>query len=199
MKNNKLRKLTAAAVVAALYAVLTMIDPLAYGQVQFRISEVLCILPFFFPYSAFGLTVGCMLANLLGPYTIVDVAFGSLATLLAGLCTAVLGKKYRETRRTGWLSCVLACLMPVLFNGVIVGAEIAIFTLFQGSISSLGGFFAGAGEVYRADEKRFWTMYAVCAGGVALGEAVVLYMLGLPAMRYILKNEKLRELLRPLQ
>lgn len=199
MKNNKVRKLTAAAVVGALYTVLTMIDPLSYGQVQFRISEVLCILPFFFPYSAFGLTVGCILANLLGPYSVVDVLFGSLATLLASLCTASFGKGYRNSRQTGWLPCVLACLMPVLFNGVIVGAEIAIFTLYQGSISSLNGFFVGAGQVYQESARTFWRMYAVCAGGVAGGEAVILFVLGMPAMRYLLRNGKLGGLLRELQ
>ncbi|MGI5978792.1 MAG: QueT transporter family protein [Oscillospiraceae bacterium] len=199
MKHAATRKLTASAVIAALYAVLTMIDPLAYGQVQFRISEVLCVLPFFFPYSAFGLTVGCMLANLLGPYTVVDAVFGSLATLLAGLCTAALGKRYRETQKAGWVSCLLVCLMPVLFNAVIVGAEIAIFALFPGSIATLGGFFTGAEEVYRADPGQFWGMYGLCALGVALGEAVILYALGLPAMRYLLKNPRLSGMLRQLQ
>lgn len=199
MRTNGVRKLTAAAVVGALYTVLTMIDPLSYGQVQFRISEVLCILPFFFPYSAFGLTVGCILANLLGPYSVVDVLLGSLATLLAGLCTASFGKRYRDGRQAGWLPCVLACLMPVLFNGVIVGAEIAIFTLYQGSISSLNSFFTAASQVYQESARAFWLMYAACAGGVAGGEAVVLFALGLPAMRYLLRNKKLGGMLRELQ
>ena len=108
------RKLAAAAVTGAAYAALTMLlAPISYGAIQCRVSEVLCILPFFIPCTAWGLFVGCAIANLLSAAGIFDVVFGSLATLLAAICTYKLRDKF-------WLS----ALMPVLFNGVIVGAVV---------------------------------------------------------------------------
>ena len=81
------RKLAAAAVTGAAYAALTMLlAPISYGAIQCRVSEVLCILPFFIPCTAWGLFAGCAIANLLSAAGIFDVVFGSLATLLAALC-----------------------------------------------------------------------------------------------------------------
>jgi uncharacterized membrane protein len=78
------RKLAAAAVTGAAYAALTMLlAPISYGAIQCRVSEVLCILPFFIPCTAWGLFAGCAIANLLSAAGIFDVVFGSLATLLA--------------------------------------------------------------------------------------------------------------------
>ena len=114
------RKLAAAAVTGAAYAALTMLlAPISYGAIQCRVSEVLCILPFFIPCTAWGLFAGCAIANLLSAAGIFDVVFGSLATLLAALCTAWLG---RGRGAQSWLRCVLAALMPVVFNFVFVGA-----------------------------------------------------------------------------
>jgi len=114
LKNLTVRKLTFVAVIGALYAALTVaLAPIAYGPVQFRVSEVLCILPFFFPYTMWGLFVGCALANLFGGYGILDIVFGSLATLAAGFCTSKI--RFRP----------LTLLPVVLFNAVVVGAVIA--------------------------------------------------------------------------
>ncbi len=173
MKLNT-RKLVAAAVIGALYAALTMINPLAYGPIQFRVSELLCILPFFFPESAIGLTVGCVIANIIGPYGILDIVFGSLATLLAGICTAIIGIRARRKEKTGWGACIAASLMPVIFNAPIVGAVIA----------------------YASTEFTFWKGFAIYGAQVGLGEAGVMLVLGLPAMRYILKSPSLTELLK---
>jgi uncharacterized membrane protein len=108
------RQLTLAAVVAAVYAALTMALPaLSYGQVQIRFSEALTVLPFFFPATAPGLFVGCLIANLLSPYGLVDIICGSAATLLAAAWTARMKKRW------------LAPLPPVLCNGVIIGAMLA--------------------------------------------------------------------------
>ena len=72
------RKLTAAAVTGAAYAALTMLlAPISYGAIQCRVSEVLCILPFFIPCTAWGLFAGCAIANLLSAAGIFDVVFGS--------------------------------------------------------------------------------------------------------------------------
>ena len=165
---NKTRKLALAGVVAAAYAALTLLlAPISFSNVQFRVSEVLCILPWFFPCTAQGLFIGCIVANLLNPMgvSVFDVVFGSLATLLAGLCTAALGRKSRSMA-----SSVLGCLMPVLFNAVIVGAVLTwAYRLFMVPDSAL-------------------LSYAVNAALVGLGELVVLFVLGLPLMRWLPKQ-----------
>ena len=95
--SNKIRVLCTAAVTGAAYAVMTIaLAPISYGALQFRVSEVLCILPFFIPGTVWGLFAGCILANLLTG-NIFDIIFGSLATLLAGLCTAAFGKRSQRT------------------------------------------------------------------------------------------------------
>ncbi len=99
------------AVIAAIYAVLTIIlAPISYGPMQVRISEALTILPALTPMGIPGLTIGCLLANLLGPYGIFDVIFGTLATLVATVCSYKL-------RDHDWL----VPLPPVIANGIIVG------------------------------------------------------------------------------
>ena len=113
------RKLTAAAVTGAAYAALTMLlAPISYGAIQYRVSEVLCILPFFIPCTAWGLFAGCAIANLLSAAGIFDVVFGSLATLLAALCTAWLG---RGRGAQSWVRCILGALMPVVVNFLFLG------------------------------------------------------------------------------
>ncbi|MBE7036655.1 MAG: QueT transporter family protein [Ruminococcaceae bacterium] len=109
---NKTKKLVYGAVLGALYAVLTLaFAPISYGPVQFRISEALTALPLLFDFAVPGLTVGCVVANLVGSVGIYDVIFGSLATLLGALGTRLLRKKP-----------VLAMLVPVLSNALIVGS-----------------------------------------------------------------------------
>ncbi len=167
------RELVTVSVIGAVYAALTLVNPLAYGPIQFRFSEVLCILPFFLPTSALGLTVGCVVANLIGPYGALDIIFGSLATLLAGLCTAAIGSKARKRGKIGWGACIGVCLMPVVFNAPIVGAVIA----------------------YASTELAFQKGFVLYGAQVGLGEAGVMLVLGLPAMRYILKSPALLSLL----
>lgn len=111
------RFLTQAAIIAALYAALTLIlQPISgfQGNFQLRVSEALTLLPVFTPAAVPGLFVGCLIANLLGGATVLDVIFGSLATLLAALLT----RRLRHNR-------LLAALPPVLANMVIVGAVLA--------------------------------------------------------------------------
>ena len=111
MKTNTL---TRGAIIAALYAALTLLlAPLSYGEIQIRLSEALTVLPVIMPEAVPALAVGCLLANILGGCPIFDIVFGTLATLLAALCTRLL----KDRRRA-------ALLMPVLFNGVIVGAVV---------------------------------------------------------------------------
>lgn len=171
------KKLVAAAVIGALYAVLTMVIPASYPPIDFRVSEVMCILPFFFPEAAFGLTVGCVISNLLSAAGLPDVIFGSLATLLAGICTAAIGVRARRREKIGWGACIAACAMPVIFNAPIVGALLAYFY----------------------SESEFWTAFRIYFIQIGLSELGVLFVLGLPAMRYIMKNDALSRLLNGLR
>ena len=106
--------LTRGAIIAAIYTALTLLfAPISYGEVQIRIAESLTLLPVLLPEAVPALAVGCLLANVLGGCTIFDIVFGTLATLLAAIAARQLRNRVR-----------LAMLMPVLFNGVIVGAVV---------------------------------------------------------------------------
>lgn len=88
MRKFTTRDLTLAAVLAAVYAALTITLPVPqYGAVQIRFAEALTVLPFLFPAATPGLFVGCIIANLFSPF-VLDVVFGSMATLLACLWTS---------------------------------------------------------------------------------------------------------------
>lgn len=120
-------RLAQAGLIAALYTVCTvLIQPAAYGTVQFRVSEALTILPVFTPAAIPGLAVGCLVSNLFGLMTGAnaagawDLLFGSLATLLAAWLTYAL----RNIRLRGLP--FLATWPPVLINAVVVGIEITL-------------------------------------------------------------------------
>ncbi len=112
MRNKKVTMLTQAAIIAALYVVLTFVANalgLANYSVQVRFSEALCILPFFTPAAIPGLYAGCMIANILTGACIWDILFGSLATLIGAVGTYLL-RKHK----------FLMTLPPVIANMVIV-------------------------------------------------------------------------------
>ena len=110
------RSLCLSAIIAALYAALTMALPvLSYGAWQCRLSEALTLLPLVLPQAVPGLFVGCLVANLLSPVGVWDVVFGSLATLLAAVGTYALRDRP-----------LLAAACPVVSNGLIVGAMLAL-------------------------------------------------------------------------
>lgn len=118
MRTNRMVR---CAMIAAVYVVVCLaLQPFSYGAVQVRLSEALCLLPIFGPEYIVGVTLGCLLANALGS-TVIDVVFGTLATLLACLVTW----KLRSLRIRGLA--LPAAVPPVLFNAVIVGWEISVF------------------------------------------------------------------------
>ena len=164
MKNkNSVRRLAFSALIAAVYAALTMaLGFMSYNGIQFRVAEALCVLPFFFPFATWGLFIGCVIANLLSPAGILDIVFGSLATLLCCLSVQALGKGGRC--RSLWRN-VCVCLCPVVFNAVIVGAVLA-FTIADPGIA-------------------FGAAFALFGGQVALGEAAVMFTLGLALLRLL--------------
>ena len=107
------KQLTFTALLAAVYALLTVTLPIPqFSGVQIRFAEALTVLPFLFPAAAPGLVVGCFIANLFSPFPL-DMVFGTFATLLACLLTARMPSRW------------LAPLPPVLCNALIVGFEIA--------------------------------------------------------------------------
>ena len=80
--------LVQAAVIAALYAALTLfLAPISFSGNQFRVAEALTLLPVITPAAIPGLAVGCIIGNITSPYGIVDIIFGTCATLLAAVCT----------------------------------------------------------------------------------------------------------------
>ena len=166
MKNKNTQKLTLAAMVAAAYAVLSLLGAvfgITYGPIQVRFSEALCLLPFLFPETAWGLGVGCLIANLLSPYGILDIVVGSAATLLAALLTARCKKKW------------LAPLPPVAANMVLVGLVLA---------------YEQAGT-----SAAFWPTYAFNALTVGAGEIVACYGLGMLLLWRLEKSKALQNYL----
>ena len=94
MKKNRTQFITKAAIIAALYVVLTLISAafgLSSGAIQIRISEALCALAFFTPAAIPGLTLGCLIANLITTAHILDLVFGTLATFIGVLVGYVIG------------------------------------------------------------------------------------------------------------
>ena len=126
MKKKNVSYLTQAAVIAALYVVLTLLANalgLANYAIQVRFSEALTILPFFTPAAIPGLFAGCILSNVLTGCVPLDILFGSLATLLGAAGTWAL-------RRSKWL----APLPPIAANTLIVPFVLAYVYQFEGSI-----------------------------------------------------------------
>ena len=133
------RSLCVSAVIAALYAAMTLLlAPISYGPIQLRLSEAMTLLPILLPQAVPGLFVGCLIANL---YTgmLTDIIFGSLATLLAAIGTYLLRKKP-----------LLATACPVVSNGVIVGLVLAksfslpiLLTMGEVALGELGAVLLG--------------------------------------------------------
>ena len=170
MKNLTVRKLARCAVVAAIYVVLCMaLQPLSYGAVQVRVAEALCLLPVFGAEYIAGVVLGCFLANLLGS-TIVDVIFGTLATLLACLVTYQLAKV-----RVKGLA-IPASLPPVVFNAVIIGIEIAV--MFPDPTSS----------------APLWLACITNGISVGVGELISCTVLGVLLVKFIESNAALRKI-----
>ena len=134
MRNKALRQTTVAAVIAALYVVLTLVSATwipPIGQFQIRLSEALTILPYFTPVAIPGLFVGCLLSNILTGAAVLDVVFGSIATLLGAVFTYLL-------RKNKWL----APIPPILSNAIIMPFVIVYV---YGTPGSLPFFFAMVG------------------------------------------------------
>ena len=139
MNHKKTLFLVQGAVIAALYAALTYaagLAGLAYGNVQFRFSEALTVLAAFTPAAIPGLTVGCLLGNLGSPYGAADIICGTLATLLAALCSY--GTRKIRIKGIPFVSLIF----PVLFNCRCGNCTFSARGIFRAGISDkcpLGG------------------------------------------------------------
>ena len=126
MRNKKVLRITQAAMIAAIYVVLTVFISafnLASGAIQVRISEALTILPVFTPAAIPGLFLGCLISNLVTGCMPLDVVFGSLATLI-GACGTYALRKHK------WL----APLPPIVANAIIVPFVLRYVSLAEGTI-----------------------------------------------------------------
>ncbi len=166
MSNQKTlsRFIVTAALIAAAYAALTYLSAafgLAYGGVQFRLSEALNILAAFTPAAVPGLVIGCVIGNIGSPMGLVDVAVGALATGLAAVAIRLIAKY------CGKATPYLSIIPPTVFNAVLVGLEVTLLMTDGAPVTLLG--------------------FAVIALEVALGEVVVCGALGVP-LYYTVKN-----------
>ena len=128
MKHTNVQKITFGGVIAALYVVLTLVANafgLASGAIQVRISEALTILPVFTAAAIPGLTVGCVLANIITGCLPWDIVFGSLATLIGAAGTRLLRKK----PLLAWIPPVIsnAAIVPIVLMRVYGVEDVAVF------------------------------------------------------------------------
>ena len=120
MKNKKVKFIVDAAVIAALYVVLTYLAAafnLSSGVIQVRFSEALTILPVFTPAAIPGLFVGCILANALTGAVVIDVICGSIATLIGAVGAWLIGKYVMNRLKYAYF---LAPLPTIISNAAIV-------------------------------------------------------------------------------
>lgn len=186
------RRIAFAGILAAFYAAITLLELLIYPElpyqaVQLRVSEALAVLCCFTPAAIPGMVIGCIVANLFSPVGAWDIVIGSFATLLASIVTWFMSLRLRQRqvpeasgaeKLTG-TKLLLALLVPlptIVFNAVIVGAEITL--------------------VYPTEGEAFWTAFGANAFSVGLGEAAVMYALGLPLLLWLCKDRRVQGQLR---
>lgn len=121
---KKTRLIVTTAIVASLYAVLTSSLPaISYGAIQFRLSEVMTLLPLLGKEYILGLTIGCFLANLLSLYGVPDMIFGTIATFISVYLVYLTGRYMKDKK--GYV--YIASLWPVIVNAIIIAVQLKIF------------------------------------------------------------------------
>lgn len=161
----KVRKITFAAIIAAIYSALTLsLSFASFRVVQFRVAEGLTILPFFSSSAIPGLFIGCIVSNIISPMGTPDLIFGSLATLLAAVVTYYIGKSNIRFKK------YIAPLPPVIINAIIIGIMLKV--------------------LYVKDMPLY-----LCMLQVGFGQLICCYGLGLPLISIIEKNSVLKKFL----
>ncbi|MBN8046994.1 QueT transporter family protein [Paraclostridium bifermentans] len=121
---TNIKKLVTTALVASIYATLTLVlGAISYGPIQFRVAEIMVLLPFIKKDYIWGLTIGCFLANIIGPYGVPDIIFGTTATFLSVYAVYMTskimdGKKY---------ALLVSSIWPTVINAIIIGIMLNIF------------------------------------------------------------------------
>lgn len=118
------KKLVTTALVASIYAVLTLVlGAISYGPIQFRIAELMVLLPFIKKDYIWGLTIGCFLANIIGPYGVPDIVFGTTATFLSVYAVYLTSKIMKDKK----YALLVASIWPTVINAIIIGFMLNIF------------------------------------------------------------------------
>ena len=152
---NKSKKLALVGLVAASYAVITIVfGAISYGPIQFRISEILMFLPLLGKEYIIGLTMGCFIANIACGLGLADMIFGTLATLISCILVYYTPKFIKNEK----LSLFVASLWPTIVNALIIGWELY---------------------------KFFGLPFALSAFQVGFGEFVVITIVGLPVFKMV--------------
>jgi uncharacterized membrane protein len=153
--NKRNKYIIKSALIAAIYLALTLLfAPISYSLMQIRIAEALGVLAYFTPAAIPGLALGCLLANLSSPFGLVDIIFGTLATVLSAYAATKIKNKF------------LVPLPYILINMAIVGYILS----------------------YMLQVK-----FIYAALWVALGEAIAVYIIGLPLLFLINRNKTLNK------
>lgn len=156
------KNLCLSGIIAALYVVLTvLLQAISFGGVQLRVSEAMTLLPVLTPAAIPGLTIGCLISNVIAsPFGWADWVFGTLATLIA----AVLTRAFRK-------NLYVATMMPVLSNALIVGTELYYLALAHPEMEM------------NPDNWSVWIFML----SVGVGEAVACFVLGHPLVHALKK------------
>ena len=164
MKNKTARFITQAAIIAALYVVLSLLTySFSYLEIQCRVAESLCMTIFYTPAGVFGVFVGCLITNIFGGSWI-DIVFGSLATLIAAVLTKPIADCIRK-KHGPVLSVKNSLLIPI--PTVIVNTIIIPFVLYYGyGITSMGSATATA------------AVLGLIAFSICAGEVISCYVFG---------------------
>ena len=159
--NHTARYITRGAAIAAIYALLTrLIWAFGSGAIQLRISEAMCVLPLIWPEAVPGLFVGCLIANLLGGGHILDIIFGSLATLIGAYLTMKTGYRLPEVKSPKYW---LAVFFPVISNMLITGTVVWYAYGFSG---------------FGISESHAWSYLPLTMLTVGAGELISVFLLG---------------------
>lgn len=163
-------KITKLGLVAAAYIGLTIaFSFISYGEIQFRIAEMLVLLVFYKKDYALPLIIGCAIANLASPQMLFDVAFGTAGTV-AAILGILLVSRYQKAFGRPWIALYVASLCPVLANALFVGWEL---------------------------ELAYGLPFFATALSVAFGELVVVTIIGVPVFLALSRNHVFMTLIDP--
>jgi uncharacterized membrane protein len=181
MNKKDIKFIVRVGAIAGLYIVLTYLTySFAYGEIQVRLSEALTVLPYVFPEAVWGVTIGCLIANIGSPFGPIDMIFGTSFTFLAAIITYWLGR----TKKPAYL----APLPPILINAFGVSFY----------VTSLLGLLDKNGKLTIAEAKTFTYVfshfalkpYLLGAFWIGVGEAIATIVLGLPILYFFLRKVK---------